>query len=108
MTTFFIGLRGIWDPFGWAPRKTGRQPTGVAGYGIAAEFECSAQTVRKWVAQANADTAKRDNVLISAERRRHELGRLLPSQLQLGTWMGTHNLTWSKSKPTIAYKPLII
>jgi transposase len=31
------------------------------------EFECSAQTIRNWVAQTDADAGKRDDVLSSVE-----------------------------------------
>jgi len=46
----------------------------AAPHELASEFECSAQSIRNWVAQAEADAGKRDNVLTSAER--EELRRL--------------------------------
>lgn len=48
---------------------------------LAAEFECSAQTIRNWVAQAEADAGKRDDVLTSAER--EELRKLRRENKQL-------------------------
>jgi transposase len=41
---------------------------------LAKEFEPTAQTIRNWVAQADADGGKRPEVLTSVER--EELGRL--------------------------------
>ena len=41
---------------------------------LAKEFEPSAQTIRNWVAQADANGGKRHDVLTSEER--EELGRL--------------------------------
>jgi transposase len=41
---------------------------------LAKEFEPSAQTIRNWVARAEADGGKRHDVLTSLER--EELGRL--------------------------------
>jgi transposase len=41
---------------------------------LAQEFEPTAQTIRNWVAQADADGGKRPDVLTSVER--EELGRL--------------------------------
>jgi transposase len=43
--------------------RAGRNP-----HELASEFECSAQTIRNWVAQADADAGKRDDVLTSTER----------------------------------------
>jgi transposase len=48
---------------------------------LAKEFECTAQTIRNWVAQAEADGGKRDDVLSSAER--DELRRLRRENRQL-------------------------
>jgi len=48
---------------------------------LAKEFECTAQTIRNWVAQAEADEGKRDDVLSSAER--DELRRLRRENRQL-------------------------
>jgi transposase len=48
---------------------------------LANEFECSAQTIRNWVARADADAGKRDEVLSSAER--EELRRLRRENKQL-------------------------
>jgi len=48
---------------------------------LAQEFECSAQTIRNWVAQAEADHGKRDDLLDSAER--EELRRLRRENRQL-------------------------
>jgi transposase len=41
---------------------------------LAREFEPTAQTIRNWIAQADADGGKRHDVLTSVER--EELGRL--------------------------------
>ena len=41
---------------------------------LAKEFEPTAQTIRNWIAQAEANEGKRPSVLTSAER--EELGRL--------------------------------
>ena len=56
--------------------RAGRSPNQIA-----AEFECSAQTVRNWVAQAEADAGKRDDVLTSVER--EELRKLRRENKQL-------------------------
>jgi len=56
--------------------RAGRSPNEIA-----AEFECSAQTVRNWVAQTDADAGKRDNMLTSAER--EELRKLRRENKQL-------------------------
>jgi transposase len=48
---------------------------------LAKEFECTAQTIRNWVAQAEADGGKRDDVLSGAER--DELRRLRRENRQL-------------------------
>ena len=48
---------------------------------LAKEFECTAQTIRNWVAQGEADESKRDDVLSSAER--GELRRLRRENRQL-------------------------
>jgi len=45
------------------------------------EFECSAQTIRNWVAQADADQGKRADVLSSPER--EELRKLRRENRQL-------------------------
>ena len=42
--------------------RAGRNPNELAK-----EFECSAQTIRNWAAQAQADAAERDDVLSSTE-----------------------------------------
>ena len=49
--------------------RAGRSPEQLAQ-----EFEPTAQTIRNWVAQADADGGKRPDVLTSVER--EELGRL--------------------------------
>ena len=56
--------------------RAGRSPNELAS-----EFECSAQTVRNWVAQAQADAGQRDDVLTSAER--EELRKLRRENKQL-------------------------
>ena len=56
--------------------RAGRNP-----HELASEFECSAQTIRNWVAQADADTGKRDDVLTSTER--EELRKLRRENKQL-------------------------
>jgi transposase len=56
--------------------RAGRNP-----HELASEFECSAQTVRNWVAQADADGGKRDDVLTSVER--EELRKLRRENKQL-------------------------
>jgi len=56
--------------------RAGRNP-----HELASEFECSAQTIRNWVAQAEADAGKRDDVLTSVER--EELRRLRRENKQL-------------------------
>jgi transposase len=56
--------------------RAGRSPNELAS-----EFECSAQTVRNWVAQAQADAGQRDDVLTSTER--EELRRLRRENKQL-------------------------
>src|SRR5262245_48957910 len=56
--------------------SAGRNP-----HELASEFECSAQTIRNWVAQADADAGKRDDVLSSVER--DELRRLRRENKQL-------------------------
>jgi transposase len=48
---------------------------------LAKEFECTAQTIRNWVAQAEADEGKRDDVRSGAER--DELRRLRRENRQL-------------------------
>jgi transposase len=48
---------------------------------LAQEFECSAQTIRNWVAQADADAGKREDVLSSPER--EELKKLRRENRQL-------------------------
>jgi transposase len=45
--------------------RAGRDP-----HELASEFECSAQTIRNWVAQAEADAGKRDDVLTDQQRAR--------------------------------------
>ena len=42
--------------------RAGRKP-----HELASEFECSAQTIRNWVAQADRDEGKRHDGLTSAE-----------------------------------------
>ena len=56
--------------------RAGRNP-----HELASEFECSAQTIRNWVAQADADAGKRDDVLTSVER--EELRKLRRENKQL-------------------------
>ena len=56
--------------------RAGRNP-----HELASEFECSAQTIRNWVTQAEADAGKRDDVLTSAER--EELRKLRRENKQL-------------------------
>jgi len=56
--------------------RAGRNP-----HELASEFECSAQSIRNWVAQAEADAGQRDDVLTSAER--EELRRLRRENKQL-------------------------
>lgn len=56
--------------------RAGRNP-----HELAQEFECSAQTIRNWVAQADADAGKRDDVLSSPER--EELKKLRRENRQL-------------------------
>ena len=56
--------------------RAGRNPNELAR-----EFECSAQTVRSWAAQAQADAGVRDDVLSSAER--EELRKLRRENRQL-------------------------
>ena len=56
--------------------RAGRNPHELAG-----EFECSAQSIRNWVAQAEADQGKREDVLSSAER--EELRKLRRENRQL-------------------------
>jgi transposase len=56
--------------------RAGRNP-----HELASEFECPAQTIRNWVAQADADAGKRDDVLTSAER--EELRKLRRENKQL-------------------------
>ena len=56
--------------------RAGRNP-----HELASEFECSAQTIRNWVAQAAADAGKRDDVLTSTER--EELRKLRRENKQL-------------------------
>jgi transposase len=56
--------------------RAGRNP-----HELASEFECSAQTIRNWVAQADADAGKRDDVLTSTER--EELRKLRRENKQL-------------------------
>lgn len=56
--------------------RAGRNP-----HELASEFECSAQTIRNWVAQAEADAGKRDDVLTSTER--EELRKLRRENKQL-------------------------
>ena len=48
---------------------------------LASEFECSAQTIRNWVARSDADAGKRDDMLTSVER--EELRRLRRENKQL-------------------------
>jgi transposase len=48
---------------------------------LAQEFECTAQTIRNWVAQADADAGKREDGLSSPER--EELKRLRRENRQL-------------------------
>ena len=56
--------------------RAGRNPNELAK-----EFECSAQTIRNWVAQHEADTGQRDDVLSSSER--EELRKLRRENRQL-------------------------
>jgi transposase len=56
--------------------RAGRKPNELAQ-----EFECSAQAIRNWVDQADADAGKRDDVLTSAER--EELRKLRRENKQL-------------------------
>jgi transposase len=56
--------------------RAGRNPNELAK-----EFECSAQTIRNWVAQAQADAGQRDDVLSSVER--EELRKLRRENRQL-------------------------
>jgi transposase len=56
--------------------RAGRSPNELAS-----EFECSAQTVRNWVAQAQADTGQRDDMLTTTER--EELRKLRRENKQL-------------------------
>jgi len=56
--------------------RPGRSPNGLA-----IEFECSAQTIRNWVAQAEAEAGKREDVLTSTER--EELRKLRRENRQL-------------------------
>ena len=56
--------------------RAGRNP-----HELANEFECTAQTIRNWIAQADADTGKRDDVLSSVER--EELRKLRRENRQL-------------------------
>ena len=48
---------------------------------LAAEFEPSEQTIRNWIAQADADAGTRHDVLTSAERQ--EMARLRKENRQL-------------------------
>jgi transposase len=48
---------------------------------LAKEFGCSGQTIRNWVAQADADGGRRDDLLTSDER--EELRRLRKENRQL-------------------------
>jgi transposase len=48
---------------------------------LSQEFECSAQTIRNWVAQAEADAGKREDVLSNPER--EELKKLRRENRQL-------------------------
>jgi len=48
---------------------------------LAQEFECTAQTIRNWVVQADADAGKREGGLSSPER--EELKRLRRENRQL-------------------------
>ena len=56
--------------------RAGRTPNELAQ-----QFECSAQTIRNWVAQEQADEGKREDLLSSAER--EELRRLRRENRQL-------------------------
>lgn len=56
--------------------RAGRNPNELSR-----QFECSAQTIRNWVAQEQADAGERDDILTSAER--EELRRLRRENRQL-------------------------
>jgi transposase len=56
--------------------RAGRNP-----HDLARQFECSAQTIRNWLAQEQADTGEREDLLTSAER--EELRRLRRENRQL-------------------------
>ena len=56
--------------------RAGRNP-----HELANEFECSAQTIRNWVAQAGRDDGQRDDGLTSLER--EELKKLRRENRQL-------------------------
>lgn len=56
--------------------RAGRNP-----HELAQQFECSAQTIRNWVAQAEADAGQREDVATSAER--EELRKLRRENRQL-------------------------
>jgi transposase len=58
-------------------------PCGRSVKELAAQFEPSEQTIRNWLAQADADSGKRKDLLTSAER--EELVRLRRENRQLKT-----------------------
>jgi transposase len=55
---------------------------------LAREFEPTAQTIRNWIAQAEANGGKRHDVLTSLER--EELGRRLLEHLKPGSRIVSH------------------
>ena len=67
--------------------RAGRSPEQLAQ-----EFEPTVQTIRNWVAQADADGGKRPDVLTSVER--EELGRLRKENRKLGDAR-----SWQRPRP---------
>jgi transposase len=69
--------------------RAGRNP-----HELAQEFECSAQTIRNWVAQAEADAGQRDDLLSSAEREEPRKLRRENKQLKLEREILAKSTAW--------------
>src|SRR5690242_849578 len=68
--------------------RAGRNPNELAK-----EFECSAQSIRNWAAQAQADAGERDDVLSSTEREElRKLRREPPAQARARDLGKSHGL----------------
>jgi transposase len=74
--------------------RAGRNPNELAK-----EFECSAQTIRNWVAQAEADAGQRDDLLSSAEREELRKLRRENRQLRVEREILAKATAWSHGRP---------